>query len=104
MNAELLALAEKRGELKARIAMQRDALAENIWPVEGLLHMGDRAVDGVHWLQRHPKVVVGAAVALVVARPRRVVRMIPSLWRVGRRGFAYWQTFQNLRKKLQGIG
>ncbi|MGE5385036.1 MAG: YqjK family protein [Betaproteobacteria bacterium] len=103
MNAELIALAEKRGELKARIAMQRDALAENIWPVEGLLHMGDRAVDGVHWLQRHPQVVVGAAVALVVARPRRVVRMIRPLWGIGRRGFVYWQTFQRLRKKLQGI-
>lgn len=96
MNSDLIALAEKRGELKARIAMQRDALAQNIWPVEDALGLADRAVDGVHWLQRHPGVVGGAVLALVVARPRRA-------WRLARRGFAAWRTFHNLRSRLQKL-
>jgi len=104
VNSELIALAEKRGELKARIAMQRDALAQNIWPVEALLDAGDRAVDGVHWLKRHPGVVGAAVLALVVARPRRTFRMIRPVWRLGRRGFVYWQTFQRIRRKLKGTG
>lgn len=103
MNSELLALAEKRGELKAKIAMQRDVLAQNIWPVEGLLDVADRAVDGVHWLQRHPQVLVAAAIGLVITRPRRVWRMSRPLWRLGRRGFLYWQTFQRVRKKFLGL-
>lgn len=93
MNADLIALAEKRGELKARIAMQRDALAENIWPVEDLLGLGDRAVDGIHWMKRHPGAVGAVVLALVVARPRRAFRL-------ARRGFIAWRGFQKLRSRL----
>lgn len=102
MNSDLIALAEKRGELKARIAMQRDALAENIWPVEGALDIADRVVDGAYWLKDHPRVVGAAVFALVVVRPRQVWRMARPVWRLGRRGFVYWQTFQRIRKKLKG--
>lgn len=96
MNPDLIALAEKRGELKARIAMQRDALAQNIWPVENLLGLGDRAVDGVQWMKRHPGAVGAAVFALVVARPRRVLRL-------ARRGFIAWRSFQALRSHLRGV-
>lgn len=96
MNSDLIALAEKRGELKARIAMQRDALAQNVWPVENLLGLGDRAVDGVHWMKRHPGAVGVAVLALVVTRPRRA-------WRWARRGFVAWRSFHKLRDRLRGV-
>lgn len=96
MNSDLIALAEKRGELKARIAMQRDALAQNIWPVEDLLGLGDRAVDGVHWMKRHPGAVGVAVLALLVARPRR-------MFRLAKRGFIAWQTFNKLRSRIRDV-
>jgi len=103
MNSELIALAEKRGELKATMAMQRDLVAQNIWPVETLLDTADRAVEGVEWLKGHPRVVVAAALVLFIVKPRRTLRVVQPLWRYGRRGFIYWQAFQRLRKKLRGV-
>jgi len=103
MNSQLIAIAEKRGELKATIAMQRDLLAQNVWPVELALDTAGRAVEGVEWLKQHPKVVVAAALAVLIVKPRRTIRAVRPLWRFGRRGFLYWQTFQRVRKKLRGL-
>ncbi|MBS1189979.1 MAG: hypothetical protein H6R10_1771 [Rhodocyclaceae bacterium] len=76
--------------------MQREALAQNIWPVENFLGVGDRVVDGAHWLKRHPAVLVAAIVTLAVSRPTRA-------WRLARRGFVVWQGFRKLRSRLSGI-
>lgn len=84
MNNDLIQLAVKRGELKARIAMQRDALGQHIWPVKNLLGAGDRAVEGVHWLKGHPGAVVAAVAALVVVRPKRA-------WRLAKRAFVLYR-------------
>lgn len=96
MNSQLIALAEKRGALKARIAMQRDTLAQHIWPVEDLLGIADRGVDGVHWLKGHPGAVGVAVLALVIAKPKRA-------WRLAKRGFALWRSVHKLRDRLAGI-
>lgn len=96
MNSRLIELAEKRGELKARSAMQREALAQHVWPVEDALAMADRAVDGVRWLQRHPVAVAGAVLAMVIIQPKRV-------WRWTRRGYVAWRGVQKVRGRLQAV-
>ena len=88
-----LELAERRGELTAHIAMQRAALAGHIKPVARLLGAADRAVDGAHWLKRHPQVVAAFAVGLLVARPRRA-------WRWAKRAFFLWRSWKTLQSQL----
>lgn len=94
MNAELIALAERRGELKARIAQQRDALGQHLWPVTTALGAADRVLEGAHWLKRHPQVVVGGLVAVLVARPKRA-------WRWATRGFGLWRSARYLRQRIE---
>lgn len=96
MNSRLIELAAKRGELKAKIAMQRDAVAQHAWPVAKALGAADRALAGVEWVKRHPGAVAGAVAAMVAAKPRRIVR-----W--ARRGFFLWKSWQALRSRLPGI-
>lgn len=54
----------------------------------------DCAVEGTRWLRRHPQLVVAAAVALLVVRPKRA-------WRWARRAFVGWQVWQQLRDFLE---
>lgn len=54
----------------------------------------DYAVEAIHWLRRHPQVVMAAAVALVVARPKRA-------WRWARRAFVGWQAWRKLNQLLE---
>lgn len=90
-----LELATRRGELSALIGMQRTALAQQIWPLTTALATADRAVAGVDWLKRNPRVVAAAFTALLIARPRRV-------WRWSKRIFFLWRGWQGLRSKLLG--
>lgn len=95
MNPRLLELATRHGELKARIAMQRQALAVHFAPLETALGVADRAVSGVDWLKAHPAAIVSAVAALVVLRPRRA-------WRWAKRGVMLWRGWQGLRNSLLG--
>lgn len=95
MSSRELALAVRKGELKARCAQQREALAASVWPVEKALAGADTLAAGVEWIKARPG-VVGAAVALaVIMRPRRV-------WRWGRRGLGLWGAWKALKKKFLG--
>ena len=95
MNARLLELAVRRGELKARCARQREDLAASVWPVEKILGAADAAAAGADWLKHRPA-LVGAVVALaVILRPSR-------FWRWGRRGFTLWSAWKALQKKFFG--
>lgn len=88
-----LELATRRGELTAHIAMQRGTLAGHMEPVERLLGVADRAVDGAHWLKRHPQIIAAFAVGLLIARPRRA-------WRWAKRAFFVWRSFKTLQSHL----
>lgn len=88
-----LELAARRGELTALIAAQREALGRNMQPVETMLHVGDRVVDGANWLKHHPG-VVGVAVAVVVLAKPRVA------WRWAKRGFILLRGWRVLRARL----
>lgn len=96
MNSDLIELAARRGELKAKIAMQRDAVARNTWPLAKALGAADRTLAGVDWIKHHPGAVAAAVATVVAARPSRI-------WRWGRRGFFLWKSWQNLRSRLSAL-
>ena len=78
MNPLRLELATRRGELRARIAAQRDDLARLSWPVRNTLDLADQGAKGLHWLQDHPGTVSAAVAASVVLRPRRMMLLWSS--------------------------
>ncbi|MDP1735676.1 MAG: YqjK-like family protein [Sulfuritalea sp.] len=94
MNPTTLELALK----KQRLQIASDALRADFGRYAAGLAPAftgaDLAVDAAHWLRRHPQVVMGAAVALVVARPKRV-------WRWARRAFFGWQAWRKLSDLLE---
>lgn len=93
MTSKLIELAARRGELKAKIEMERSALAQHAQPVAQLLGKADHVVEGVEWVKRHPGAVGAAVAALVVAKPKRA-------WNLAKRGFFLWQTWRNLRRRM----
>lgn len=58
------------------------------------LRGADLALDGLRWLYRRPHLVLAAAVALAVARPRRA-------WRWARRAFFGWQAWRRVSGLLE---
>lgn len=96
MTSRLLELAVKRGRLQERIAMQRLELSQHAVPLANALAVGDSVVDGVGWLKRHPAVVVAAAAAIVVAKPRKA-------WRWARRGLIAWRGWRAVRSAVANL-
>jgi hypothetical protein len=93
MNARLFELALE----KQRLQLKSDALREQ-WRnhARGLaptFGAADQVRAGVGWLGHHPEVLVGAGVAIAVARPR-------ALWRWARRGAVAWQFWRNAQHWL----
>lgn len=79
---------------KQRLQMQSDLLREE-WRghVAGLAPVfctGDRIAKGVRWLRDRPPLLIGGAVALLVARPR-------LLFRWTRRTIMAWRSWRRLR-------
>lgn len=93
MNPRLLELMERRGELRARCAAQRQAIAADSEPLIKLFAVADQVHAGASWLRQNPAVVGVAAAVLVVLRPRRA-------WRLGRRGLMLWQGWRAVRQRL----
>lgn len=87
-------LAARREVLRLRSSLLRDQFAAEARAWEAPLALADRAVDGLRWLRQHPEWPVGAAAALLVARPRRVLR-----W--GARALAAWQLWRRARPYLR---
>ncbi len=73
-------LLQRSADLRAQIGLQAQSWRRPMaW--------ADRARDGLRWLRRHPEWPVGAGVALLVMRPRRLLR-----WSV--RGWAVWRLWR----------
>lgn len=96
MNERLLELAARRGELTARIGMQRETLVANAHPLVTVLAAADQAAAGAEWLKRRPAVVAAAVAALLILRPGRVFRWGRRLWFLA-------QGLRILRGKLGGL-
>jgi len=88
MNQKLTQLAERRRQLVSQAAAQRIALAHNAEPWRSRLALVDRGVAVFRTIGRHPGLMVGAALLLVVLRPRRAGKWLQRgwvVWRIGRR-------------------
>ena len=96
MNERLLELATRRGELTARIAMQRATIAAHAYPLAGVLGVADQAAAGVDWIKRRPAVIAAAVAVLLVLRPGRLLR-----W--GRNALFIWRGFRMLRSKVREL-
>ena len=82
--AEIL---ERRARLLAEAEAQRQSLAEGIDVCRSVLVVVDRGIAWATWLRARPYLVVAAAAAVAVMRPRLALRWsarLLTLWRVGR--------------------
>lgn len=79
----MLEVMQRRGELLARIASQREQVAEIGARWQAPLAVADRGLAAICWLRARP-LLVAAVVALVVVRRRGVVGLVRGAWRVWR--------------------
>jgi hypothetical protein len=78
---------ERRARLLAEAEAQRHALAEGIAVCRSVLVVVDRGIAWATWLRARPYLVVAAAAAIAVLRPRLALAWsarLLTLWRVGR--------------------
>jgi YqjK-like protein len=78
---------ERRARLLAEAQAQRRALSEGIAVCRNVLVVVDRGIAWAGWLRARPYVVVAAATAIAVLRPRLALEWSAralTLWRVGR--------------------
>src|SRR5439155_22083371 len=78
---------ERRARLLAEAQAQRHALAEGIAVCRSVLVVVDRGIVWAAWLRARPYLVVAAATAIAVLRPRLALEWSAralTLWRVGR--------------------
>lgn len=95
MNTVAETLAARRQRLIAKAAAQRAALSQQMEPWRARLAIADRGVAVVRTAGRHPLLLAGVAVLLVLWRPRRAVQWLQYGW-VG------WQVALKLRALKQG--
>ena len=98
MDAKLVELYVQRGRLHERIVAQRVQLARELVPMHEVLDRVDRARALIQqlrlWMIANPGLVAVAGVALVIWRPR-------SLMRAARWGFFAWRTWSRWRDWLR---
>ena len=78
---------ERRARLLAEAQAQRHALADGIAVCRSVLVVVDRGMVWAAWLRARPYLVVAAATAIAVLRPRLALEWSAralTLWRVGR--------------------
>ena len=78
---------ERRAHLVAEAEAQRVALSEGIAVCRSVLVVVDRGIAWATWLRARPYLVVAAAAAIAVLRPRLALAWsarLLTLWRVGR--------------------
>lgn len=87
MSARLLELALKKQRLQFKSDLLREEWRGHALGLAPVFGLADRVRTGFAWLRRHPEVLVGAGVAIAVARPRVV-------WRWFKRGVVAWQLWR----------
>lgn len=97
MNEKLARLSERRAALVARAASQREALAQSVAPWRTPLAIIDSGLSIARYIKRNPALLlaVAATVAMVVVRPRAVLK-----W--ARHGWQAWGVWVGVRRKLSG--
>ena len=101
MNKQMLAVMQRRGELLAKIAAQREQMAEAgaHWQVP--LALADQGLAVVRFLRSHP-VLAGGVAALFVIRRRGMVGLLKGAWRLWK-GYRFLSALsEKLSARLQG--
>jgi len=83
-------MALKKQRLRLKSALLRDTFAAQASVWAPAFSAADRVQAGIDWLRRHPVLPIAVLVALLVARPRAVLRMVG-------RGWLLWRGLQRLR-------
>jgi len=91
----MIELALKKQRLQLASAAQREAFAAYAKTWQPAFAVADQVRAGANWLRRHPALPVAVLVALLVARPR-------TLLRLAGRGWFIWQGWKRLRVALLG--
>lgn len=99
MNEEMFELMQSRGELLARIAAQREQVAEIGTQWQTPLALADQGMAAVRFLRGHPVLVAGV-VAFFVIRRGGVAGLLRGMWRVWK-GYRYFALFS---EKLSSRG
>ena len=103
--ARVLALAVRQQQLLARSAYLRLQVTQDMAPWQSRLGQVDRAraavATGWQWLRAHPEVPAGAAVLLMLLRPKRALALA---WRWGRRGWLGWQIWRRVQRQAEARG
>ncbi|HUV98837.1 MAG TPA: YqjK-like family protein [Gallionella sp.] len=88
MNERLIELGQRRSELLARIARQREQLADVAAEWDARLAMADHGVAAVLFLRRHPLLVAGVT-AVILMRRSSLAALMWGVWRVWK-GYRYF--------------
>lgn len=80
MNTVAETLVARRQRLIAQAAAQRSVLSQQMQPWRARLELADRGVSVVRTAGRHPLLLAGVAVLMVLWRPRRAVRLLQYGW------------------------
>ena len=84
-------LAARCESLQVRNAQLCQQLADDSRVLRAPLAGADRVLGGLRWLRAHPQWLLGAAVTLLVLRPRRS-------WRLGLRLWSGWRLWQQVKR------
>lgn len=90
MNEKLFEIRQRRGELLARIVVQREQLAEAGAEWDAPLSLVDRGIAGVRYLRRHPLPVV-VAMAFILIRRSSAAGLMWGAWRLWK-GYRYFSS------------
>ena len=83
MNKQMFALMQRRGELLAKIAAQREQVAVTAIRWQAPLAFADKGLATMRFLRSNP-VLVAAAVAILVIRRRGATGLVTAGWRMWR--------------------
>jgi hypothetical protein len=84
MNQQMLDVMQRRAELLARIAAQREEMAEIEANLKTPLALADKGLTAVRFLRSNPMLVAAVTTALFVVRRRGVLALAVGAWRVWR--------------------
>lgn len=95
MNKRMLAVMQRRGELLARIAAQREQVAATAMRWQTPLAFADKGLVVGRFLRSNP-VLVAVAVAVLVVRRRGMSGMVTTGWRM-------WRLYKSARSFSEKI-
>lgn len=99
MNKKLAILAERRRQLTEQAASQRAALVAHIEPWRTPLALADSGLAAIHYVKRHPVLMIGAVAFLAVLRRYPGGKWLQRGWAMYELGRKFGPLFFNTKNK-----